>query len=315
MGRAKLQIKKIENNINRQVTFSKRRNGLIKKAYELSVLCDIDIALIVFSPSGRISFFSGKKRIEDVLARLVNLPEHERGRTLQKLKSENDLTSHLSSSASNGNSQVVDLQQEIDKAQCQLEDVINQLRIYEGDPIKVMSLREAEYHEQVLKETINRVQLLKEELGGKDPVPTPQTNAQPHNANCNGFLTEDSNQNFNRLLQRGRPQAQMSNFMGSNGLLPIREQTQPLAGYLHGNGMQLMHHLNGRSTNNGLNDSKVRYSAFGHVGMNPSQWPEHYATGSMGLASTGTPSHYSLAQGMATPALQSPSDETSSRCS
>lgn len=34
-------------------------------------------------------------------------------------------------------------------------------RIYEGDPIKVMSLREAEYHEQVLKETINRVQLLK----------------------------------------------------------------------------------------------------------------------------------------------------------
>lgn len=62
MGRVKLQIKRIENNTNRQVTFSKRRNGLIKKAYELSILCDIDIALIMFSPSGRLSQFSGKRR-------------------------------------------------------------------------------------------------------------------------------------------------------------------------------------------------------------------------------------------------------------
>ncbi|MBA0738182.1 hypothetical protein Gogos_011581, partial [Gossypium gossypioides] len=62
MGRVKLEIKRIENNTNRQVTFSKRRNGLIKKAYELSILCDIDIALIMFSPSGRISHFSGRRR-------------------------------------------------------------------------------------------------------------------------------------------------------------------------------------------------------------------------------------------------------------
>lgn len=62
MGRVKLQIKKIENTTNRQVTFSKRRNGLIKKAYELSVLCDVDVALIMFSPSGRLSMFSGNKR-------------------------------------------------------------------------------------------------------------------------------------------------------------------------------------------------------------------------------------------------------------
>lgn len=62
MGRVKLQIKRIENTTNRQVTFSKRRNGLIKKAYELSVLCDVDVALIMFSPSGRLSLFSGSKR-------------------------------------------------------------------------------------------------------------------------------------------------------------------------------------------------------------------------------------------------------------
>ncbi|GFP97919.1 mads-box transcription factor 3 [Phtheirospermum japonicum] len=42
MGRSKLPIKKIENITNRQVTFSKRRYSLIKKAYEIVVLCDID---------------------------------------------------------------------------------------------------------------------------------------------------------------------------------------------------------------------------------------------------------------------------------
>ncbi|GFP88060.1 mads-box transcription factor 3 [Phtheirospermum japonicum] len=42
MGRSKLPIKKIENITNRQVTFSKRRYSLIKKAYEIAVLCDID---------------------------------------------------------------------------------------------------------------------------------------------------------------------------------------------------------------------------------------------------------------------------------
>ncbi|KAK9080181.1 hypothetical protein SSX86_001856 [Deinandra increscens subsp. villosa] len=80
MGRVKLQIKKIENTTNRQVTFSKRRNGLIKKAYELSVLCDVDVALIMFSPSGRASIFSGSRSIEEIMSRYINLPEHERGR-------------------------------------------------------------------------------------------------------------------------------------------------------------------------------------------------------------------------------------------
>ncbi|KAL4301641.1 hypothetical protein S83_061029 [Arachis hypogaea] len=63
MGRVKLPIKKIENITNRQITFSKRRNSLIKKAYELSVLCDVDVALITFSPSGRPALFSSSTRI------------------------------------------------------------------------------------------------------------------------------------------------------------------------------------------------------------------------------------------------------------
>nr|BAD38889.1 MADS box transcription factor [Gentiana triflora] len=53
-GRGKIEIKRIENATNQQVTFCKRRSGILKKAYELSVLCDAEVALIVFSTRGRL---------------------------------------------------------------------------------------------------------------------------------------------------------------------------------------------------------------------------------------------------------------------
>ncbi|XP_043690644.1 MADS-box transcription factor 23-like [Telopea speciosissima] len=64
MGRGKIEIKRIENATSRQVTFSKRRAGLLKKAYELSVLCDSEVALIIFSSTGKLFEFSsaGMKR-------------------------------------------------------------------------------------------------------------------------------------------------------------------------------------------------------------------------------------------------------------
>ncbi|KAH8513516.1 hypothetical protein H0E87_006689 [Populus deltoides] len=58
MVRGKTQMKRIENATSRQVTFSKRRNGLLKKAFELSVLCDAEVALIVFSTRGKLYEFS-----------------------------------------------------------------------------------------------------------------------------------------------------------------------------------------------------------------------------------------------------------------
>lgn len=56
--RGKVQIRRIENTTSRQVTFSKRRSGLLKKAFELSVLCDAQLAVIVFSASGKLSQFA-----------------------------------------------------------------------------------------------------------------------------------------------------------------------------------------------------------------------------------------------------------------
>nr|GEV30512.1 K-box region and MADS-box transcription factor family protein [Tanacetum cinerariifolium] len=54
MGRRKLEMKRIEDKNSRQVTFSKRRTGLMKKARHLSVLCDVDIAVLVFSANGKL---------------------------------------------------------------------------------------------------------------------------------------------------------------------------------------------------------------------------------------------------------------------
>ncbi|XP_068344909.1 agamous-like MADS-box protein TM6 [Pyrus communis] len=53
MGRGKIEIKLIENQTNRQVTYSKRRNGIFKKAQELTVLCDAKVSLIMLSNTNK----------------------------------------------------------------------------------------------------------------------------------------------------------------------------------------------------------------------------------------------------------------------
>lgn len=63
MGRGKIEIKKIENLNSRQVTFSKRRSGLLKKAKELSVLCDAEVAVIIFSSTGKLYEFSNTRYV------------------------------------------------------------------------------------------------------------------------------------------------------------------------------------------------------------------------------------------------------------
>uniref|UniRef100_A0AAU7LJK0 MADS75 n=1 Tax=Hippophae rhamnoides TaxID=193516 RepID=A0AAU7LJK0_9ROSA len=171
MGRVKLQIKRIENNTNRQVTFSKRRNGLIKKAYELSILCDIDIALIMFSPSGRLSQFSGKRRIEDVLSRYVNMSDHDRGGTLKTLKTENDIALQIANPTAI-NSNVEEIQQEVNNLQHQCQIAEQQLRIFEADPLSIISVDELETSEKILLETLNRITERKILLEAQDGVPS-----------------------------------------------------------------------------------------------------------------------------------------------
>ncbi|KAL6552181.1 hypothetical protein OROGR_008335 [Orobanche gracilis] len=166
MGRSKLPIKKIENTTNRQVTFSKRRYGLIKKAYEIAVLCDIDLTLIMLSPSGRLSHFSGRKRVEDVIYRYINMSDRDRGgivpnreqimSTLVKIRNEKDIA--MQSPATPGSdTEFQEMQKEIHDLQQQLESAEEQLRVFEPDSEKFTSLEEFQSCEVRLVEALRRV--------------------------------------------------------------------------------------------------------------------------------------------------------------
>uniref|UniRef100_A0A0D3A150 MADS-box domain-containing protein n=1 Tax=Brassica oleracea var. oleracea TaxID=109376 RepID=A0A0D3A150_BRAOL len=61
MGRGKIVIQRIDDSTSRQVTFSKRRKGLIKKAKELAILCDAEVGLIIFSSTGKLYDFSSSR--------------------------------------------------------------------------------------------------------------------------------------------------------------------------------------------------------------------------------------------------------------
>ncbi|XP_076895709.1 agamous-like MADS-box protein AGL27 isoform X2 [Bidens hawaiensis] len=69
MGRRKLEMKRIEDKSSRLVTFSKRRSGLVNKARQLSVLCDVDVAVIVFSARGKLYEYSSTNSVGCILSR------------------------------------------------------------------------------------------------------------------------------------------------------------------------------------------------------------------------------------------------------
>ncbi|GAB4853357.1 hypothetical protein Ancab_017534 [Ancistrocladus abbreviatus] len=68
MRKGKILIERIDNTASRQVTFTKRRKGLFKKAKELSVLCDVEVGLIVFSTSDKLYEFASSS-MESLLER------------------------------------------------------------------------------------------------------------------------------------------------------------------------------------------------------------------------------------------------------
>ncbi|XP_057427641.1 agamous-like MADS-box protein AGL62 [Lotus japonicus] len=70
-GRKKIEIKKLVKDANKQVTFSKRRAGLFKKASELCILCNVQMAIIVYSPADKLFSF-GHPNTEAIVSRYLN---------------------------------------------------------------------------------------------------------------------------------------------------------------------------------------------------------------------------------------------------
>ncbi|XP_057464307.1 floral homeotic protein AGAMOUS-like isoform X2 [Actinidia eriantha] len=144
-GRGKIEIKRIENTTNRQVTFCKRRNGLLKKAYELSVLCDAEVALIVFSTRGRLYEYANNS---------------VKG-TIERYKKASSGSSNTGS-VSELNAQFY--QQEAAKLRVQINNLQSSNSHMRGESLSSLSLRELKNLEGRLERGISRIRSKKNEL-------------------------------------------------------------------------------------------------------------------------------------------------------
>ncbi|XP_020865771.1 agamous-like MADS-box protein AGL66 [Arabidopsis lyrata subsp. lyrata] len=176
MGRVKLELKRIEKNTNRQITFSKQQT-------DSTCHCIASSLLHLSVCSHRFLYTTW---IEDVLARYINLPDQEREnaivfpdqskrqaiqnkeyllRTLEKLKIEDDMALQINEPRPEAiNTDVEELEQEVCRLQQQLQISEEELRKFEPDPMRFTSMEEIEACETHLINTLTSVVQRREHL-------------------------------------------------------------------------------------------------------------------------------------------------------
>ncbi|KAL0718277.1 hypothetical protein Bca4012_067599 [Brassica carinata] len=170
MGRGKIEIKKIENKTSRQVTFSKRRSGLIKKARELSVLCDAHIGLIVFSATGKLTQYCSEP---SKMPQLIDRYLAKRGRQLPDINDDPE-----------------ELRHEIEVLRRETFKLELRLRPYHGHDLASIPSHELDGLEQQLEHSVLNVRERKKEL----------LQQQLGNLSIKRRMLEDDNNNMYRWL-------------------------------------------------------------------------------------------------------------------
>nr|AAV28490.1 MADS box PI-like protein 10 [Phalaenopsis hybrid cultivar] len=135
MGRGKIEIKRIENSTNRQVTFSKRRNGIMKKAKEISVLCDAQVSLVIFSSLGKMFEYCSPST---TLSKMLEKYQQNSGKKLWDAKHEN-------------------LSAEIDRIKKENDNMQIELRHYEGEDLNSLNPKELIPIEEALQNGLTSV--------------------------------------------------------------------------------------------------------------------------------------------------------------
>ncbi|KAH0453046.1 hypothetical protein IEQ34_017370 [Dendrobium chrysotoxum] len=143
MGRGKIEIKRIENTTNRQVTFSKRRGGLLKKANELAVLTDAQIGLIIFSASGKLyQYHSPSSSMEEIIDGF--------------LKAENIHFDNLNSHQQL-HSEITKIRHETDRLQLSLKQIT-------GEDLTGLTVNDLNQLEEQLEFSVSKVRTRKHQL-------------------------------------------------------------------------------------------------------------------------------------------------------
>nr|DAD34908.1 TPA_asm: hypothetical protein HUJ06_005548 [Nelumbo nucifera] len=205
MGRVKLKIKRLENTSSRQVTYSKRKNGILKKARELSILCDIDIALIMFSPTGKPTLCLGEhSNFEEVIGKFAQLTPQERAKrkleslealkkTFKKLDHDVNIQDFLGASTQT----VEELTNHSRLLQTQLSETHKRLS-YWTHPDKINNIEHLRAMEDSLKESLNQIRAHKNGMHLPLGMSVEQPQAQPiswlpGNDSQHMMLAEDPN--------------------------------------------------------------------------------------------------------------------------
>ncbi|KAJ4838120.1 Agamous-like MADS-box protein ap1 [Turnera subulata] len=177
MGRGRVQLKRIENKINRQVTFSKRRTGLLKKAHEISVLCDAEVALIIFSTKGKLYEYSSDSCMEKILERYERYSYAER--QLLTAEAETNLIPQIKCKNTCASLRMSDhIPEKIDsvtnfqgswtlehaKLKARMEILQKNQRHFMGEDLDSLSLRELQNLEQQLDSALKHVRSRKNQL-------------------------------------------------------------------------------------------------------------------------------------------------------
>ncbi|XP_061346825.1 MADS-box protein SOC1-like isoform X2 [Gastrolobium bilobum] len=145
MVRGKTQMKRIENATSRQVTFSKRRNGLLKKAFELSVLCDAEIALIVFSTRGKLYEFASSS-----MQQTIERYRRTRDNTPTAFRSDEQNMQHLKEEAAS-------MMKNIDLLEASKRKLM-------GEDLGSCSIEELQQIEQQLERSVSNVRARKTQI-------------------------------------------------------------------------------------------------------------------------------------------------------
>lgn len=164
MGR----VKRVESNSKRQSTYCKRRCGIRKKAQEISVLCDIDIILLLFSPTGKPTLLQGgTSNFDEIIAKFAQLTPQERAKrkleslqTLRKTfkKLDNDIGVPEFLDASDPS--VEELQSQVKVVQSRLTDLEMRLNWW-SNPDKINKVQDLALMECALRESLNAVHIRK----------------------------------------------------------------------------------------------------------------------------------------------------------